>query len=64
MQKPCVPLMMAGMLDKGITLAKNLNYEIKIIKILFICYLIKLSLVEVIHKHTKYSFDVHVLIHF
>ena len=31
MQKPCVPLMMAGMLDKGITLAKNLNYEIKII---------------------------------
>ena len=31
MQKPCVPLMMAGMLDKGITLAKNLNYDIKII---------------------------------
>ena len=31
MQKPCVPLMMAGMLNKGITLAKNLKYEIKII---------------------------------
>ena len=31
MQKPCVPLMMAGMLDKGIKLAKDLDYEIKVI---------------------------------
>ncbi len=31
MQKPCVPLMMAGMLDKGIKFAKGLDYEIKVI---------------------------------
>jgi len=47
-------------------LSKNYKNKLKnkITKSFFIWYLIKLSLVEVIHKHTKYSFDVHVLIHF
>ncbi len=31
MQKPCIPLMMAGMLDKGIRFAKDLNFQIKVI---------------------------------
>ena len=49
---------------KSATMGMVKNEDFKITKIFFIWYLIKLSLVEVIHKHTKCSFDVHVLIHF
>ena len=49
--------------NDNLNLIKN-KLKNKITKSFFIWYLIKLSLVEVIHKHTKYSFDVHVLIHF